>query len=505
MTACRRRAFLLVAMAAGVGIFWGTSLAFAQGRSEEARQRELARVVDVHARHADRLLELPDVVGVAVGVDWLEKPVLKVLTRKGWPAALPKKLDGVEVEVIETGEIFAIPPRMEPEPLRVQPLAVKPAADKPPTVKFTYPKDGETFVGTIQLKVDARDDKKVVRVDFYYQDYDAFCSSPQQNPPILLGSDTNGADGWSYQWHTAEKAENGEPVYPDAHYIVWAEAVDSAGQKASHNIALFVDNTLGEPPEYSPDRPAYSPISPIGVSVGNQNQLSAGTLGCVVADVDGVRYILSNNHVLALENTAPIGSWIFQPGLYDTDGGIPYAWMRVGLLTRYVSITFSRRANNQVDAAIAQIESHPYGEGGLLVDTSTPYDGYGQPRSNHLTNSELSKLFGAGSFPVQKYGRTTRLTYGQVTAINATVLVSYRRGVARFVNQIMVQGPAGFILPGDSGSLLVLHSSSVDMDRRPVGLLFAGNSDGTVAFANRIEDVLNALSVERIVEKYGEE
>jgi hypothetical protein len=179
--------------------------------------------------------------------------------------------------------------------------------------------------------------------------------------------------------------------------------------------------------------------------------------------------------------------------------------MRVGFLTRYVSITFSRWANNQVDAAIAQIESHPDGEVGLLVDTSTPDNGYGQPRSNHLTNLELSDLFGAGSFPVQKYGRTTGLTYGQVTAINATVLVSYRRGVARFVNQIMVQGPAGFILPGDSGSLLVLHSSDEDdsmgMDRRPVGLLFAGNSDGTVAFANRIEDVLKALSVTTIVEE----
>jgi len=499
MTACKRRMFLLVAIVAGVGISWGSSLAFAQGRSEDARLRELARVAEVHARHADRLLEMPEVVGVAVGVDWLEKPVLKVLTRKGRPAGLPKKLDGVEVEVIETGEIFAIPPQLEQEALAVQPLATRPTADKPPTVKFTSPKDGETFAGTIQLVVDARDDKKVACVDFYYQDYDAFWSNPQQNPPILLGSDTNGADGWSYQWDTTVLKEDGTPRYPDAHYIVWAEAVDSAGQKASHNIALFVDNTVGEPPEYSPDRPAYEPISPIGVSVGNQYQRSAGTLGCVVADSGGVRYILSNNHVLALENTAPIGSWIFQPGLYDTGGGIPYAWMRVGFLTRYVSITFSRRANNQVDAAIAQIESHPYRKVGLLVDTSTPADGYGQPRSNYLTNSELSNLFGAGSFPVKKYGRTTGLTDGQVTAINATVLVSYSRGVARFVNQIMVEARPGFILPGDSGSLLVLDSDNESMDRRPVGLLFAGNSDGTVAFANRIEDVLKALTVTTIV------
>jgi len=505
MIARRERKVFVNLLATAVLAVGVSSTVWGQEGRGIARERQLARVADVHRRHADRILEMPEVVGVAVGVDWLETPVLKVFTRKGRPAGLPKTLEGVEVEIIETGEIFAIPPYMEERPLGAATLATRPAADKPPTVRFTSPKDGETFVGIITLTVDARDDKGVRQVNFYYQLYEPFWEDPKNNPPQLLGTDTYGSDGWSYSWDTTRVDATGTPLYPDARYIVWAEAVDTKGQKASHNIALFVDNTPGEPPEYSPDRPAYSPISPIGVSVGNQNQLSAGTLGCVVADSAGVRYILSNNHVLALENTAPIGSWIFQPGLYDTDGGIPYAWMRVGFLTRYVSITFSRGANNQVDAAIAQIESHPYGEGGLLVDTSTPYDGYGQPRSNHLTNSELSKLFGAGSFPVQKYGRTTRLTYGQVTAINATVLVSYRRGVARFVNQIMVQGPAGLILPGDSGSLLVLHSSSVDMDRRPVGLLFAGNSDGTVAFANRIEDVLNALSVERIVEKYGEE
>jgi len=501
MIARRERQVFVNLLATAVLAVGVSSTVWGQEGRGIARERQLARVADVHRRHADRILEMPEVVGVAVGVDWLETPVLKVFTRKGRPAGLPKTLEGVKVEIIETGEIFAIPPYMEERPLGAATLATRPAADKPPTVRFTSPKDGGTFVGIITLTVDARDDKGVRQVNFYYQLYEPFWEDPKNNPPQLLGTDTYGSDGWSYSWDTTRVDATGTPLYPDARYIVWAEAVDTKGQKASHNIALFVDNTPEEPPKYSPDRLAYSPISPIGVSVGNQNQLSAGTLGCVVADSDsaGVRryYILSNNHVLALENTAPIGSWIFQPGLYDTGGGIPYAWMRVGFLTRYVSITFSRGANNQVDAAIARVEKPgPYDF--PLVHVSTPEDGYGSPKAAHITNSELESIFRSGSFGAAKYGRTTGLTTGRVTGINATVLVSYSRGTARFVNQIVVESSPGFILPGDSGSLLVYDPQDESDGRRPVGLLFAGNTNGSIAFANRIEEVLNALKV-RIV------
>ena len=48
-----------------------------------------------------------------------------------------------------------------------------------------------------------------------------------------------------------------------------------------------------------------------GTSVGHVN-ISAGTLGCIVKKGDDTRYILSNNHVLADSNNAPIGSAILQ-------------------------------------------------------------------------------------------------------------------------------------------------------------------------------------------------
>jgi len=440
------------------------------GQPPQDRWERLGRVLAAHARHTDALMELPDVVGVGVGFNGEGKPVLKVFAKKARPEGVPAKLDGADVEVIPSGPFYALAPAA---PAATRPAATKPSADKPPTVKFVFPQYGETLLGQVNLTVNATDDKGVTRVEFYYQQYST-------GTRLLLGTDTNGSDGWSWLWDTPQ----------DDRYILWADAYDTKGQKASHNVTILVDNTLGEPPAYSPDRPDDVPISPIGVSVGNQYEASAGTLGCrvKVKDSTGQLYILSNNHVLALENSAPVGSWILQPGLYDTKSDIPYAWQIVGTLTTYVPITFSRVASNKVDAAIAAVKTLP--DGTPLVGVSTPDDGYGTPASDYLTNTELAELFASlgNSIPVQKYGRTTRLTSGNITSINTTVIVGYSRGQARFVNQIVVQSASAFILPGDSGSLLVTQDGKI-----PAGLLFAGNSSGTYALANRIEDVLTAL------------
>ena len=91
---------------------------------------------------------------------------------------------------------------------------------------------------------------------------------------------------------------------------------------------------------------------------------------------------------------------------------------------------------------------------------------------------------------VQKYGRTTALTRGTVTAINAIINIGYSSGTARFIGQIIVQSRGPFIKAGDSGSLLV-----TDPDRDPVGLLFAGDNSGKFAIANNIDAVLNAFNV----------
>jgi hypothetical protein len=210
---------------------------------------------------------------------------------------------------------------------------------------------------------------------------------------------------------------------------------------------------------------------PIGVSTGNAGECSAGTISCRVKAGSNV-YALSNNHVYALENTAPLDSQVLQPGRYDTQCAYDAANV-IGTLDYFVPIVFG--GNNTVDCALAATTTSDLG-------TGTPSDGYGTPKSTTVSP--------AVNMAVQKYGRTTSLTKGTITGINATVNVGYSSGTATFVNQIVVQSRKAFIRAGDSGSLLVTNPGT-----NPVGLLFAGNQSGTYAVANRIGDVLTALGV----------
>ncbi len=213
---------------------------------------------------------------------------------------------------------------------------------------------------------------------------------------------------------------------------------------------------------------------PIGVSTGNEKECSAVTITARVKVGAGNVYALSNNHVYALENNASLGSKILQPGTYDTScAEVPDDM--IGTLTQFVPIDFSSSGNNIVDAAIA-LSSRD------LLGNATPRNGYGIPRST----PDAASI----GLAVKKYGRTTLLTKGTITAINATINVQYDSGIARFVNQIAVQSSKAFMKPGDSGSLLVTKSGS-----NPVGLLFAGNSTGKFAFANPIDAVLGAFGV----------
>jgi hypothetical protein len=212
---------------------------------------------------------------------------------------------------------------------------------------------------------------------------------------------------------------------------------------------------------------------PIGVSTGNAYECSAGTIGARVKHGSQV-YALSNNHVYALENTAPLDSEVLQPGLYDTRCRYDHANV-IGTLYDFEPIVFSTSADNVIDAAIALSST-----GNL--DNATPSNGYGLPQS-----ATVGAVLGDA---VQKYGRTSSLTKGTIAGISVTVNVGYSSGIARFVDQILVTARKAFIKAGDSGSLLV-----TDPDRNPVGLLFAGDSSGRYAFANPIDPVLQRFNV----------
>ncbi len=213
------------------------------------------------------------------------------------------------------------------------------------------------------------------------------------------------------------------------------------------------------------DRPV-----PIGVSTGHPD-ITAGTIGCRVTK-NGNVYALSNNHVYADENQASIGDDVIQPGTFD-GGSLPDDFL--GTLDDFEPIIFSDQANNVIDAAIALSSLDSLGN-------STPSDGYGTPQSTTEPASVGLK--------VKKYGRTTGQTKGRVSAINATVLIGYSSGTARFVDQIIIT-PGNFSAPGDSGSLIVVEKGQ-DAGK-PVGLLYAGSSLQTIA--NPIDAVLTRFGV----------
>ena len=216
---------------------------------------------------------------------------------------------------------------------------------------------------------------------------------------------------------------------------------------------------------------------PTGVSTGHPD-ITAGTIGARVTDGNNV-YALSNNHVYANINQAIIGDSELQPGAFD--GGVDPA-DKIGELFDFEPILFDG-SDNTIDAAIAVSSTN-------LLGNSTPTDdGYGTPNSV-IVSATIGKA-------VQKYGRTTKLTTGEVSEINVTVDVCYKaRGpfrcnsnfIARFLDQIAIT-PGGFSSGGDSGSLIVTN----DANKNPVGLLFAGSSTRTLA--NQIGLVLSRFNV----------
>jgi hypothetical protein len=233
--------------------------------------------------------------------------------------------------------------------------------------------------------------------------------------------------------------------------------------------------------------------APIGFSVGHP-AITAGTIGAKVLDQAGNAYILSNNHVLANANSGQIGDAALQPG--PIDGGVDPG-DRLGTLWDFEPLHLALGGygvtppSNWIDAAIALVPDPS------SLSNSTPLDegGYGVPNpaiyGDADANGTIDNISSAINLGVQKYGRTTKGTQGQVSEVNVTIDVCYDIfcfNVGRFYDQIAICC-AGFSDGGDSGSLIVTTGTG----KNPVGLLFAGGDNRT--FANRIDRVLNRFGV----------
>ena len=213
----------------------------------------------------------------------------------------------------------------------------------------------------------------------------------------------------------------------------------------------------------------YRPPFP-GISCGHY-KVTAGTLGCFVEDNKGKVYVLSNNHVLADTDRGYWQDPILQPG--KLDGGKRRKDI-IAFLSHLVPL--SRTGANTMDAAIALVEE------GLNPDFRI-----------FQKDSVRGTVEPANKMKVEKWGRTTGHTTGSITTRNLDIQVDFDGEIIEFQDQFEIKAARGmFCDGGDSGSLILERGTF-----NAVGLLFAGNDEGTT-FASPINEVLTAFSV-RIV------
>lgn len=246
-------------------------------------------------------------------------------------------------------------------------------------------------------------------------------------------------------------------------------------------------------------RGRWRPALP-GISIGHKD-ITSGTFGLLVQR-DGDPLILSNNHVLADTNAGVIGDAIYQPG--PADGGT--ANDHLAALLEFEPLDFGDSpAQCQIVETLAsflntlarltgsehRLQAIRKTTGLNLMDAALA-----RPISPEMVKAEVLGVgtpIGVGKPAlgqrVQKTGRTTGLTQGTVTQVHVTVDVDYRGRKARFVDQIFASPMSS---PGDSGSAVL------DMERRAVGLLFAGSEHVTIF--TPIQRILDHFGVTLVTE-----
>lgn len=232
--------------------------------------------------------------------------------------------------------------------------------------------------------------------------------------------------------------------------------------------------------------------APGGVSVAHF-KVTAGTLG-VLANREGLGpVILSNNHVLANSNDAVAGDVILQPG--PADGG--HVADAIATLMDFVPIGFNERQlgpfGRLASAILGPLLAHvglglkllPSGNSNL-VDCAIARPLNGADVSSDILG--IGRVAGTAEaqlgMRVRKSGRTTGVTEGRITAVDAVVEVDYGGKSAVFRQQIVCDAQSK---GGDSGSLIV------DESNHAVGLLFAGSPRTTLM--NPIDEVLKKLGL----------
>lgn len=223
----------------------------------------------------------------------------------------------------------------------------------------------------------------------------------------------------------------------------------------------------------APDPAAYIRPAGCGTSIGHYLAM-AGTLGCIVADDKGERFVLSNNHVLAHANKAQIGDVILQPGVQDA-GKLDDKKYWLAKLTKFEPLVFDNSAN-RIDAAIARVIDDKHVDVNLV-------------KIGKIGDTTVKVLPHDRSISVQKYGRSTNFSQGYTGDTLVDTWIYYDNAQVWYEGQIAIESDDGiFAAGGDSGALIVTTKGN-----QPVGLLLG--IDGKKTYANKIDDVLDRLSV----------
>lgn len=226
------------------------------------------------------------------------------------------------------------------------------------------------------------------------------------------------------------------------------------------------------PVEVRPAAPGNaSPYLAVGASVGHY-RCTAGTVGFFAHRVaDGAVGLVSNNHILAAGDQGSDRDEVLHPAPVD-QGRRPQNVIAL-LSGNYPRLRGQVAA---VDCAFAHLLQ------GVSFDPRPI--GFAQRLASTWIPPELHR-------DVAKVGRTTKLTYGRVSAFNLELMhIDYAFGPVPFGDHIEIRSAAAtpFSRPGDSGSLVFsvpqLH---------PMGLVFAASS--IVTYANPIAAVTSALGV----------
>ncbi|NMM30543.1 MAG: peptidase S32, partial [Cellulomonas sp.] len=191
--------------------------------------------------------------------------------------------------------------------------------------------------------------------------------------------------------------------------------------------------------------------------------LVAGTLGAFVTDRrTGRTLALTNFHVAAVDTGWRAGDLQLQPSRID-DGAM--AGSPIGTVQRAV-------VSDRVDGAAVLLSPGMQWYPGVI--------GIGPVKGRAVARIGQT---------VRKRGRTTGLRHGTVSSVDFTVQIDFggETGVRTLRDQVRIDRDpteTEFSARGDSGSVVV------DDRGRVVGLLFAGEEDGSFALANPIDAVL---------------